>query len=165
MDRESVPISGQSPANFGACQIHPCSAAVRGLHPSRQPPFLALDRRNRCCAGSRDFTPPLPPATLSVSHLSARVQNPARSLSLLLARSLRHARPSYQPPGARWRVCVRVAGEKPPAMIAVYGREKPSRSDDIIAISNLLRNSIIVEKKNVVKNEAAIMRNDANMLI
>lgn len=32
-------------------------------------------------------------------------------------------------PGARWRVlCVRAPGEKPPAMIAVYDREKPSRS-------------------------------------
>jgi len=79
IDRESVPISGQSPANFGACQIHPCSAAVRGLHPSAITLLLALDRRNRCCAGSRDFAP-----SLSVSHLSARVQNPAHSHSLSL---------------------------------------------------------------------------------
>jgi len=83
IDRESVPISGQSPANFGACQIHPCSAAVRGLHPSAITLLLALDRRNRCCAGSRDFAP-----SLSVSHLSARVQNPAHSHSLSLVRSI-----------------------------------------------------------------------------
>lgn len=134
MDRESVPISGQSPANFGACQIHPCSAAVRGLHPRGNHPPLALDRRNRCCAGSRDFTLPS-----FVSHLSARVQNPTHSFSLspsscaTLVRSIN--------PRARWRVCVRAAGEKPPAMIAVYGREKPSWSDDVIAISSLSRNS------------------------
>jgi len=76
---------------------------------------------------------------LSVSHLSIRVQNPAHSLSLSL---IPYATLVLSTPGARWRVvCVRAPGEKPPAMIAVYGREKPSRSDDNIAISSLSRNS------------------------
>lgn len=64
-----------------------------------------------------------------------------------LARSRFRSRPAPRSnvrsinPRARWRVCVRAAGEKPPAMIAVYGREKPSRSADVIAISGLSRNS------------------------
>lgn len=59
MDRESVPISGQSPANFGACQIHPCSAAVRGLlhplgdhSPRARPPKPMLRGIARFCTPS-----------------------------------------------------------------------------------------------------------------
>lgn len=134
MDRESVPISGQSPANFGACQIHPCSAAIRGLHPSATT-LLALDRRNRCCAGSRDFAPPL-----SMSHLSARVQNPTHSLSLSLSPYATLVHP-INPRGALEGLCTRSRRKTASAMIAVYGREKPSRLDDVIAISSLSRNS------------------------
>lgn len=135
MDRESVPISGQSPANFGACQIHPCSAAVRGPPPLGDHPPRARPPKPMLHGIARFCTPSF------VSHLSVRVQNPTHSLSpyAILVRFIN--------PRARWRVCVRAAGEKPPAMIAVYGREKPSRSDDVIAISSLSRNGKLRKKR------------------
>jgi len=56
--RESVPISGQSPANFGACQIHPRSVALRHP-PTPLTTRLVHDRRDRCCTISLSFSPPI----------------------------------------------------------------------------------------------------------
>lgn len=112
--------------------------------------LLAFDRRNRCCAGSRDFAPPPPPP----ATLPRRIF--LHACRIPLARSRSRPRPTprssvLSTPGARWWVCVAV--EKPPAMIAVYGREKPSRSVAVIAILSLSRNSNRGGGKIVAKNE------------
>jgi len=89
MDRESVPISGQSPANFGACQIHPCSAVV---HPPRaRPPKPMLRGIARFCTPS-----------FGVASFYTRAES--RSLALAFAHSLRHARP-INPRGAMEGLC------------------------------------------------------------
>lgn len=108
MNRESAPISGQSPANFGACQIHPPvirQSAQRPLFLSlfiyiprlRSPPSLPLLARPpkpmlRGIARFCTLSPPLPPF-----HVYCRIFLHACRIPLSLF--LSHTRSINRTPG------------------------------------------------------------------
>lgn len=66
--------------------------------------LLALDRRNRCCAGSRDFAPSSP---FRVASFCTRADSHSLALAFALSPYATLECSFYQPPGAMEGLCTR----------------------------------------------------------